>query len=73
MQSTASNERGPPPLRSRAGTPAAKSPSIVQVGGNNGASLDRAGMMLSGGADVEIDQLPVPSDGTPEHSATESH
>ena len=46
MQPTASNGRGPPPLRWRAETPAAKSPSIVQEDGNNGSWLDRAGMMM---------------------------
>jgi hypothetical protein len=47
MQPIASNVRGPPPLRLRAGTSAARSLSIVQEGGNNGSRPDRAGMMLS--------------------------
>jgi hypothetical protein len=47
MQPTASNRRGPPPLRWRTGTPAAKSPPFVQEGGNNDSWLVRAGLMLS--------------------------
>ncbi len=42
MQPTASNGHGPPPLRWRAGTPAANPPSIVQEDGNNGSWVDRA-------------------------------
>jgi len=45
----------------------------ILVGSEDYASPPLCSHHHSGGADLEIDQLPASSDGTPEHSATECH